>query len=259
MKQYDTEQCRVLSMREIAESTFDMTIYAEDMATKAQPGQFVHVAVPGKTLRRPISICDSSAGQKTLRLVFQIRGEGTRWLAGIREGDTLDLLGPLGHGFTLGNTDRKVIFVGGGIGVPPLLYAARQFGANAEAILGFRNQSATILQQDFAEAGCKVSLLTDDGSLGEKGFVTARLQKALEEGGVQEIFACGPTVMLKNVAALAADAGVACQVSLEERMGCGIGACLVCACKTKRADAMGGYSHVCKDGPVFRAEEVDWQ
>ena len=259
MKRYDTAQCRVLSVREIAANTFDLTVDAGEMAVRAAPGQFVHVMVAGKTLRRPISICDSSAEQKTLRLVFQIRGEGTRWLAGIREGDTLDLLGPLGHGFVLGGTDRRVVFVGGGIGVPPLLSAARRFGANAEVILGFRSASAAILQQDFAAAGCRISLLTDDGSLGEKGFVTARLEKALAEGGVQEVFACGPTVMLKNVAALAAQAGTACQVSLEERMGCGVGTCLVCACKTKRADAMGGYSHVCKDGPVFRAEEVDWE
>lgn len=259
MKQYDTAACRVLSVKETATDTFDFTLSAGEMAEKAQPGQFVHVLVPGKTLRRPISICDSNAEDKTLRLVFQIRGEGTRWLAGVRAGESLDLLGPLGHGFQLGETNRKVIFVGGGIGVPPLLFAARQFGANAEVIAGFRNASAAILQQDFAQSGCRTSLLTDDGSLGEKGFVTARLKTALKEGGVQQVFACGPTVMLKNVAALAKENGVPCQVSLEERMGCGVGACLVCACKTNRADAMGGYSHVCKDGPVFRAEEVEWQ
>ncbi len=259
MKSYDTAQCRVISMREIAATTFDLTVEAGEMAAKAAPGQFVHVMVPGKTLRRPISICDVNAEEKNLRLVFQVRGEGTRWMAGVREGETLDLLGPLGHGFSLGDTSRRVVFVGGGIGVPPLLAAARRFGANAEVILGFRSASAAILQRDFEQAGCRVSLLTDDGSLGEKGFVTARLEQALAEDDVQEVFACGPTAMLKRVAALAAKAETACQVSLEERMGCGVGACLVCACKTKRADAMGGYSHVCKDGPVFRAEEVDWE
>lgn len=259
MKPYDVQSCRVRWIREIAPATFDMTVQADRPATDALPGQFVQILVPGKPLRRPISVCDCDAAAGTVRLVFQIRGEGTRWLAGLRQGEAVDLLGPLGHGFELGDNRRRAVFVGGGIGVPPLLYAARAFGDRAEAVLGFRTASAQILTRDFQEAGCRVSVCTDDGTAGRHGVVTGRLEELLQEKEAEVVFACGPSPMLRSVAAAASRAGVECQVSLEERMGCGLGACLVCACKTNRADAMGGYSHVCKDGPVFRAEEVEWE
>lgn len=249
--------CRLKQKRQLTSDVFDFTIEAETLAKEAQPGQFAHLRVPGKTLRRPISICFADQEEGTLRLVFQVRGEGTELLSQTSEGEELDVLAPLGHGFARGAA-RKILVVGGGVGVPPLLYAAAGYGENARAILGFRNREAVILREDFEALGCPVTITTDDGSMGVHGLVTGPLAEELRQDKPDLILACGPTPMLKGVAALAAAAEVACQVSLEERMGCGVGACLVCACKTSRSDAIGGYSHVCKDGPVFDAREVEW-
>lgn len=255
---YDTRRCRLLEKRQLNADTFDFILEAGSLVQTAAPGQFAHVYVPSKTLRRPISICDVDKQAQTLRMVFQIRGDGTDRLSHTAVGESIDVLFPLGHGFCLDHTSPSVIFVGGGIGVPPLLYAARQYGGRARVILGFRSRDAVILTEDFAAAGCQVTLTTDDGSAGQRGFVTQRLEELLEQAPAAAIFACGPTPMLRGVAAIAASRGIPCQVSLEERMACGVGACLGCACKTTRADAIAGYSHVCKDGPVFDAREVVW-
>lgn len=253
---YDTQQCVLLDKKELAPGVFDFWVDSESFAQSAQPGQFAHLLVPGKTLRRPISICDVDRERGALRLVFEVRGEGTRILSQTKIGEHLDILAPLGHGFTLSDASEKAVFVGGGIGVPPLLYAARHYGGNATVILGFRNRDAVILEQDFRDAGCNVIVTTDDGSYGVHGFVTASLAQALNKQ-TDRVFACGPTPMLKAVAASAEQAGTPCQVSLEERMGCGVGACLVCACKIKAGDSE-TFRHVCKDGPVFDAKEVVW-
>lgn len=247
----------VLARRELAPGIFDFTIHCPAMAAQAVPGQFVNIAVPGHTLRRPISICgiDSAAG--TLRLVMEVRGEGTQLLSQVGEGQTLDVLGPLGHGFALLEPDKRAIVVGGGIGVPPLLAAASHYGKNAVACLGFRGAGAVILGEDFAQAGVAVHLATDDGSLGHHGLVTNLLAVQLDSAPTAIVYACGPKPMLGAVAALCAQRGVRCQVSMEERMGCGVGACLVCACRMKTDDGSTAYRHVCKDGPVFEAGEVD--
>ena len=144
--------------------------------------------------------------------------------------------------------------MGGGIGTPPLLPPAQFHGANATVITGFRTASAAILQADFAASGAKTILCTDDGSAGFHGFTTEALEQRLSEGDVGVVYTCGPKVMMKGVAAIAADRGISCYVSMEERMGCGVGACLVCACDM----ADGSRKHVCKDGPVFDSREVDW-
>ena len=167
-------------------------------------------------------------------------------------GDSFDILGPLGQGFRLGDTNRKALFVGGGIGVPPLLNPAKQFGKNATVVLGFRNKDAMILKEDFEKAGCKVIIATDDGSFGHHGLVT----ECLDEVAADVIFACGPMPMLKALCKVADERSIECQISLEERMACGIGACLGCACKTKKPDGNETYGHVCKDGPVFDYKKV---
>lgn len=249
---YNVKNCKILRKLEIAPGIFDMLVDAEEFAQIAQPGQFVHILVPGKTLRRPISICDCNKGAGTLRFVFQIRGEGTEQLARLKDGDELDILAPLGHGFTVGDTSKPALFVGGGIGVPPLLNIAKMYGKNAYVVLGFRNKDAVILEVDFARAGCCVFVATDDGSLGHHGLVT----DYIEDMNVGEIFACGPAPMLKAVCKTARERQIPCQISLEERMACGIGACLGCACKLKREDGTEYYGHVCKDGPVFDAQSV---
>ena len=248
-------QYPILQSRTLAKEIYDFTILCPEIAAAAQPGQFVHIRVNGFSLRRPISICDINPDKGAIRLVFEVRGEGTRALSHLHEGELIDLLGPLGRGFTPLESDKKVIFVGGGIGVPPLLAAAKPYGRNADAIIGFRSANAVILAEDFAQYGANVALCTDDGTAGQKGFVTAALEKRLTDGPADLICACGPAAMLKGVVALSEQFGVGCEVSLEERMGCGVGACLVCACKTVK-DGKEYMAHVCKDGPVFPAKEV---
>lgn len=241
----------------IARNIYSFTISCPEIARIAAPGQFVHIRADGFTLRRPISICGIDPDMGTLRIVFEIRGEGTSVIARLNEGDVIDMLAPLGHGFTIDPDFRKVILIGGGIGTPPMLPLAKIYGEKAAAISGFRNASAVILQEDFARTGAKTILCTDDGSAGIHGFVTQPLEELVKTEQIDAVFACGPSPMLKNIAAICEKNGIYCEISLEERMACGIGACLGCACKTKRNDEE-YFAHVCKDGPVFKAEEVLW-
>ena len=187
-----------------------------------------------------------------------MKGDGTKWLSERKVGDMLDVLGPLGHGFDVQALGDRPIFIGGGIGVPPMLGCVRtavEKGAQPAAILGFRNKGAVILEGDFRDE-CETFVTTDDGSYARHGFVTDVLKEQV--AGATGVAACGPKPMLKAIAAIAKEAGVPCQVSMEERMGCGIGACLVCACALKSENGETRYGHVCKDGPVFNAEEVEW-
>ncbi len=220
------------------------------------PGQFVHVKCGhSRLLRRPISVCSYSADKPgvLLRLVFEIRGEGTAWLARRRLGDQVDLLGFLGNGFSMEPTGRYLL-VGGGIGVPPLLGCAQYAPGNCDAVLGFRDAPHVLLQDEFQARCPNLSITTEDGSAGEKGFVTGPMEALLQSNTYDAVLCCGPRPMLKAVSALAAQYDVPCQVSLEERMACGVGACLGCAVPM----ANGSMKHVCKDGPIFRASEVDW-
>lgn len=239
------------------DNCFEITFKAPDMAKEAKVGQFVHILCDGKTLRRPISICRIDKAEGTLRIVFEKRGEGTAWLSKCKEGDELDILGPLGNGFPLCDTKKNVLVVGGGIGVPPLLGIADFAADGCDAVLGFRDKDHLCLIDDFKSVAGNVFVMTDDGSFGEKGFVTERVRALVNEKSYDAVYACGPSPMLKAVSALAAEKGIDCYISLEERMGCGIGACLVCACKIKTADGE-KHLHVCKDGPVFKASEVIW-
>ena len=252
---YDVMLCKIIQKKQLSADVFDFTVDAGKLAQAAQPGQFAHIYVPGKTLRRPVSICGIDRTQDTLRFVFQIRGEGTAQLAALNLGDTFDVLAPLGHGYSLGDTGRKAVFVGGGIGVPPLLEAAKPFGANATVIAGFRNQEAIILKEDFEKNGNKLIVATDDGSFGHHGLVT----DCLTNLDFDLIFACGPTPMLKAVCKIAQQRNVPCQISLEERMACGVGACLGCAVRLRRETGEEYYGHVCKDGPVFDSRTVIWE
>lgn len=245
----------IVKKQELASSVFDYTVACPEIAQQAQAGQFVHIRAEGFTLRRPISICEISPDEGWIRLVFEVRGAGTEKLAQLEAGDRMDILGPLGNGFALLAPQKKIIVVGGGIGVPPLLQTAAHYGANATAILGFRSREAVILTDDFAGRGCDTRLATDDGSAGFHGFVTGLLEQRLAQESADLICACGPMAMLKGVVTLAQEHGIPTQVSLEEHMGCGVGACLVCACKTVR-DGREIFTHVCKDGPVFDGSEV---
>ena len=204
------------------------------------PGRFVQLAAPGFFLRRPISLC--GAGNGMARLVFAVKGRGTAALAALRPGDSVDLLGPLGNGFPAGA--GRSLLVGGGIGLPPLLYYAQTF-EDTHAIAGFRSPETAVLADEFPSA---------ELCFGED-YPHTRLEKRLAAGErAARVLACGPVPLLKAAAAVCKRYGVPCYVSMEERMACGVGACLVCAC------AVGGsYLRCCKDGPVFDASEVDWE
>lgn len=246
----------IIKKTALAKEIYDLTIYCPEIAAAAKCGQFVNIKAEGFMLRRPISICGIDTEKGTLRIVFEVRGKGTKELSQLSEGDMIDIVAPLGgRGFTLLEKDKKAVIIGGGIGNPPMLPLAEHYGRNAVVISGFRNASAVILQEDFKASGAETILCTDDGTAGRKGFVTDALSETLAAGKPDIIYACGPSVMLKRIVEAARSAGIKCEVSLEERMGCGVGACLVCACRTIR-DGEEYYAHVCKDGPVFDSEEV---
>lgn len=255
---YTQGQYPIVEKKTLAKEMYSFVISCPEVAEAAQPGQFVHIRIGSFTLRRPISICEIDKAKGTLRIVFEVRGKGTQEIAGLNKCDLIDMLAPLGHGFTVNPELSKVICIGGGIGTPPMLPLAQAYGEKATVITGFRSANAVILQEDFRKTGAETILCTDDGTMGVHGFVTQPLEGCLKNGGVDAIYACGPMPMLKGIAALAAQYNVPlCEVSLEERMACGVGACLGCACKVKRNDEE-YFLHVCKNGPVFNAEEVVW-
>lgn len=248
-----SQLCPILRTERLNRFAYSISLYAGPVAVAARPGQFVHIKCgAGQLLRRPVSICDVDGDR--LHIVFEVRGEGTAWLSRRKAGEQLDVLGPLGHGFDL--TEEKLLLVGGGIGVPPLLFSAKSARIKPDVCLGFRDAEHAMLIHDFEEAADCVTVTTDDGGMGAKGYVGLQVEAALRsrQKKYESVLACGPRVMLRMVAEAAARSGVPCQVSMEERMGCGVGACLVCACKM----ADGAYRHVCKCGPVFDAAEVDW-
>lgn len=247
---YDSQPFELIKNEKIAKGIFDWTVKNSQLSSIAKAGQFAHIAVPGKTLRRPISICD--ADNDTLRLVFQIKGEGTQIMSRQKVGTYVNIIAPLGNGFKI-EKGKRYCLIGGGIGVPPMLYTAKQTD-NPLVITGFRSKDLVILQEDFINAGAELLLTTDDGTAGVHGFVTDVLKEKINE--VDEICACGPIPMLRAISQIAKEFDKPCQISLEERMGCGVGACLVCACKVRRANGEEEYIHVCKNGPVFNSEEV---
>ncbi len=248
----------IVERSEIASGIFSYVIHCPSVALAAKAGQFVHIRAEGYTLRRPISICEINREKGTIRIVFEVRGNGTDKLSQLEAGKKMDMIAPLGNGFTIKEipSDKTVIVIGGGIGVPPMLGTAAEYTDNkVKAVLGFRNKDRVILEEDFKRVGAETAVCTDDGSYGEKGLVTFPLIEELERGKTAMIYACGPTPMLKAVINTARVYNIPCEVSLEQRMACGVGACVGCACNIRK----GGRDfvlRVCKDGPVFKAEEV---
>jgi len=242
--------CEIITARELADNVYTITMEAGALGAKARPGQFVHIKCgEGNLLRRPISICDSRDGY--LKIVFFAKGAGTKWLSERKSG-FLDLIGPLGTGFSL--EGRRILLVGGGVGVPPLLFTAREAIGQVSAILGFGFERNVILKDNFRDVCDQVFITTADGSVGERGFVTDPLARELATGKYDGVLACGPTPMLRAVAKLAAEHNVPCQVSMEERMACGVGACLGCIVPMENGENL----RACHDGPVFNATEVKW-
>lgn len=246
----------VKGQERLTDDIFSMWIQAGDMAFEARAGQFISVYSRdgARLLPRPISICEIDRENGRLRIVYRTVGQGTREFSGYLEGDRIDILGPLGNGFPHISDDTKVFVIGGGIGIPPMLELAKSLTCKKQVILGYRDQ--VFMNKEFEPYG-KVFIATEDGSMGTKGNVL----DAIREHGLTAdvILACGPAPMLKALKHYAKDQGMECYLSLEERMACGIGACLACVCHTKDVDPHSNVrnTRICKDGPVFRAEEVE--
>ena len=250
-------KAQVLEHNKIANDVLELILSVPEIAIMTNPGQFVHIRLHDTfdpLLRRPFSIADCNAAKGTLTLIYRVVGRGTAIMTRLKPGDWLDCMGPLGQGFTLNG--KRPLLVGGGMGLAPLIMLARTFCSQpATLLMGGRNEQELFWTEIFAGACPNIHITTDDGSVGHRGFTVDLLPELLSAENFDMIYACGPHAMLKGVAEISACHNVPCQVSLEEFMACGVGACLSCTC----ADSTGGKRHkVCTDGPVFWAGEVAW-
>ena len=256
----------IRSNQRIADNIYEMKLerpQGEPLET-IKPGQFLNLKLHGKYLRRPISICDWNDGEITI--VYKPVGAGTKQMSAKKAGETMDLLWPLGNGFdpernTQTSTEQRImkidrpVLIGGGVGVPPmygLCKSLMEVGQEPVVILGFKKAAEVFYKEKFENFGITVRLATEDGSAGEKGFVTDVLRDVLKEDAPWKLYACGPEAMLRAIDA-AAPESIPGQFSFEERMGCGFGACMGCSCKTKY-----GSKRICKDGPVLERSEILW-
>ena len=254
------ENAVVISQEMLADGIFSMWLRTEASQT-AVPGQFISMYTNDgtKLLPRPISICEIDKAGGALRVVYRVTGENTdtKQFSECKPGDTIPVIGPLGNGFPLDKAEgKKAFLMGGGIGVPPILELSKQLkNCEKQIVMGYRDAN-TFLKEQFEENGA-VYVSTEDGSVGTKGNV----MDAIRENGLTAdiIYACGPTPMLRAIKNFAEEKGIECYISLEERMACGIGACLACVCKTKEKDHHSNVNNkrICKDGPVFLSTEVE--
>lgn len=226
----------------------------EDFNQEVEPGQFAHIKVPGdKLLRRPISINDYYASERIMSFAYQIKGEGTLALSRAQAQSDINLLVPLGNGFP--EAKGRILLAGAGIGCAPLLYAAKSYKGDCGAALAFRSAEYAYELEEFDSYVSKLYIATDDGSLGDKCYAHELVGKALDEGGYDAVYACGPERALALIRDVCAQKGVNCYLSLEARMGCGMGACMVCNVKIGSREEW-HYKRCCKDGPVFDGREV---
>jgi len=261
---------KILTKEEVAPNIFLIKLLAPSVTQDVLPGQFIHIKCSTDhypLLRRTLSIHRIDKEKGGIYILFQVVGEGTKLLAQKEVGDDLDIMGPIGNGFNIYPESRKIMIVGGGIGVAPLLALCEEStrqGKEVRVLIGALKKELVIGEENFRKLGAKVDVATDDGSYKHKGLVTDLLEGNIREGWlVDQIFACGPKLILKKIVEISLDNHIDCQVSLEERMACGIGACLGCVCKIKTKDKKEdkvkyGFKRVCVDGPIFEGSEVVW-
>lgn len=254
------EYAVVISQERIAQDIYSMWIKTES-ASEARPGQFISMYPNdgSRLLPRPISICEIDKRAGSLRVVYRVTGKntGTEGFSRLKAGDTIPVIGPLGNGFPVEKAaGKKAFLIGGGIGVPPILELSKQMDCGKKQIIvGYRN-SETFLRKEFEQNG-EVYISTEDGSVGTKGNVMDAVRENVLEADI--IYACGPTPMLRAIKTYAEENGIECYISLEERMACGIGACLACVCRSREKDHHSNVynKRICKDGPVFLSSEVE--
>ncbi|MFA6308412.1 MAG: dihydroorotate dehydrogenase electron transfer subunit [Clostridia bacterium] len=255
----------IKSVEEIAKGIFKFSVFSDYVSKNAKPGQFVNIKCNDDSyvplLRRPISIMNVDREKGTFDFVIQVKGIGTENISKMNARDKIDIMACLGNSFEISESYKNIAVVGGGIGIFPLLFLINDFNElnkniKIDTFLGFRNKDLVVLENEFKSASGNLFIATDDGSYGHKGLVTELLIKEIGESDYDIIYTCGPLPMIRKVALIAANNNIKCQVSLEQRMGCGIGACLVCVCNIKSNDKAHEYKHVCKDGPVFWADKI---
>ena len=255
--------CELVKKEMLIENIYKFSVKSEEHAKNAKAGQFLEIKVTEDVeplLRRPISIYNVDKENNIVEFIFQVRGRGTEILKNRREGDLIDILGPLGNGvFTVDKEYENVAIIGGGIGTYPLYELAKELKGKAKKVtmyMGFRNKDLVTLEKEFSDVVDELVLTTDDGSYMKKGYAIEYLKSDHENNNFDAIFACGPAPMLKAVKEFAEEKNIFAEISLEERMGCGVGACLGCATKIIEGDSF-RYGHVCKDGPVFNITKVE--
>ena len=236
----------IIENTRLVNGVYRMRLQGDTSAITA-PGQFVNIKLDGMFLRRPISVCDVQ--NDVLTIIYKVVGKGTEVMSGMESG-MLDILTGLGNGYDLTVSGDRPVLLGGGVGVPPMYLLCKQLvaeGKKPTVILGFNKREEVFYEAEFKALGCDVLVTTVDGSYGIKGFVT----DALKDVSYSHFYTCGPEPMLKAVYRATTTSG---QMSFEERMGCGFGACMGCSCQT-----LTGYKRICKDGPVMRKEEIKWE
>lgn len=253
----------LIKKEKLLDDLYKFSVDAKEIVELANPGNFIEIRINENSdpfLRRPISIYNLDKENGVLEFIFQVKGKGTELLAKKKEGDKIDIIGPLGNGTFKFEEYKNIAVIGGGIGIFPLYELSKQAknaGKKVYTYLGFRNKDLVTLENEFDEVSTMLTITTDDGSYKNSGFAINYLENDLEKNNIDCIYACGPLPMLKAVKKLAEEKEIPCQISLEEKMGCGMGVCLGCAVRTATStDDNPQYLHVCKAGPVFNSKMV---
>lgn len=257
-------KAKLIAKEELKQEIIKFSVQADEIVNVAKPGNFIEIRVNDDIepfLRRPISIYNMDKEKGILEFIFQVKGKGTTILSQKNEGELIDIVGPLGYGTFKYSSYENLAIIGGGIGIFPLYELAKNAKSeekNVNTYLGFRNKDLVVLENEFRQVSNQLTITTDDGSYGQKGFAIDFLKQDIESEKIDSIYACGPLPMLRAIRELAIKKNIPCQISLEERMACGLGICLGCAVKTAQSPKESPeYWHVCKGGPVFQAKDVE--